>query len=308
MRGIITGGTGLIGRHLTAELVRSGHKVTILSRHPDQVVELPAGVHRAGWDGSTSEGWIDLVEDADGIINLAGESLAGNSLLSLRWTFERKRRILTSRLNAGKAILEAVTRARYKPAVLMQVSAVGYYGARDANLITEDAPAGKDFLARVCVAWENSTASVTAFGVRQIVVRLGVVLSSQGGALPRQMLPFKLFVGGPLGNGEQAYPWIHIQDAVGAMRYLLENPASNGAYNLTAPQIVTNAEFGQALASAMHRPYWLPVPAFVFKIAFGEASIVLLEGQAPIPQKLKRMGYSFLFPEVLPALQDILKK
>ena len=306
MRLIITGGTGLIGRHLTAGLVQAGHKVTILSRHPDLAGDLPADVRLARWDGSTSEGWGNLVDEADGIVNLAGESLAGDSLFSLRWTAERKRRILASRLNAGKAIVQAVTRSRYKPAVILQVSAVGFYGPRDASPITEEAQAGTDFLSKVCVAWEEFTAPVSAFGIRQVITRLGVVLSARGGALPRQMLPFKFFAGGPIGNGSQAYPWIHIQDVVEAMRFLLENPDAHGPYNLTAPQYVTNAEFGRALGKAMHRPYWMPAPAFLFKIAFGEASIVLLEGQAPSPKKLEGLGYQFRYPEVLPALQDIL--
>jgi len=166
---------------------------------------------------------------------------------------------------------------------------------------------GSDFMASLCKDWEDSTYPVEALGVRRVVIRLGVVLSREGGALSRQTLPFKLFVGGPVGNGKQGYPWIHITDAVKAICFLIETPQAQGAFNLTAPHLVTNADFGRALGRAMRKPYYFPVPAFALRMAFGEASTVLLDGQMPDPKRLREMGYTFQFPDVDSALGDIFR-
>ena len=307
MRIVIAGGTGLIGKALARELVKARYEVVLLSRNPGQARVLTEDVIITGWDGKTAQGWGSLVDGAYAVINLAGESLAGKNWLSIRWTKSRKEEIIQSRSRAGQAIVEAVQTARVKPQTLLQASAVGYYGPRDNQPIGEVEKPGSDFLATLCKDWENSTLPVEKIGVRRIVVRLGVVLSKEGGALSRQVLPFKLFVGGPLGSGKQGYPWIHIADAVRAMRFLVENPQAQGAFNLTAPQLVTNADFGRALGRAMHRPYYFPVPAFAIRLAFGEASTVLLDGQMPEPRRLQEMGFSFQFPDVDSALQNILR-
>ena len=307
MRIVIAGGTGLIGKALARELVKARYEVVLLSRNPGQARVLTEDVIITGWDGKTAQGWGSLVDGAYAVINLAGESLAGKNWLSIRWTKSRKEEIIQSRLRAGQAIVEAVQTARVKPQALLQASAVGYYGPRDNQPIGEAEKPGSDFLATLCKDWENSTLPVEKIGIRRIVVRLGVVLSKEGGALSRQVLPFKLFVGGPLGSGKQGYPWIHIADAVRAMRFLVENPQAQGAFNLTAPQLVTNADFGRALGRAMHRPYYFPVPAFAIRLAFGEASTVLLDGQMPEPRRLQEMGFSFQFPDVDSALQNILR-
>jgi hypothetical protein len=306
MRIIITGGSGLIGRALTASLAADKHEVIVLSRDPEWVVGLPKGARAVQWDGRSAAGWGSLADGADAIVNLAGESVAGESILSMRWTAARKKRILESRLNAGKAVVEAVRSAKNKPKVLIQSSAVGYYGPRNGADLEEDAPAGNDFLANVCKQWEAATAEVEKLGVRRAIIRTGVVLSTEGGVLPLQMLPFKLFAGGPIGSGAQAYPWIHIADEVGAIRFLIETEAASGVFNLTAPEPLNNKEFGQVLGRVMGRPAFIPTPGFVFKIAFGEVSTLLLDGQRPIPSRLTGLGYQFKFPAAEAALRDLL--
>jgi len=306
MRVIITGGTGMIGRELAKSFSVDGHEVILLSRSPGNAINLPPGVRAVYWDGSTARGWGELVEDAGAVINLAGETIGGTGLFDVRWTPGRKRRILESRINAGRAVTGAIRAAGQKPGVLIQMSAVGYYGTHeDEREITESAPAGKDFLAHVCTVWEDATRPVERMGVRRVITRAAVVLSRRGGPLPRQMIPFRFFAGGPIGSGKQWYSWIHIADLVRAIRFLIENEEAKGVFNVCAPGPVTNAEFGRALGKAMGRPSFLPLPAFAFKLAFGEASTVLLEGQRVIPARLQEMGFTFNFPTVESALEDL---
>jgi uncharacterized protein (TIGR01777 family) len=302
MRVIITGGTGLIGRALAADLAAGGHEVILLSRAPGRVTGLPAGVRAEGWDGRTATGWGPLADGADAIVNLAGENLGAG-----RWTAERKRRIRDSRLNAGRAVVEAVQAVSRAPRVVVQSSAVGYYGPQGDQELAEEAPPGNDFLARLCVEWEASTAPVEAMGVRRVVIRSGVVLHASEGALPRMLLPFKLFVGGPLGGGRQALSWIHIADEVAAIRFLVEKEEAAGAFNLAAPHPLTNAEFGRAVGRVLGRPAWLPAPAFALRLALGEMATVVLDGQRVVPRRLLGMGFAFRFPEAEAALRDLLK-
>lgn len=307
MRVIVTGGSGLIGRALAENLTNDGHEALLLSRAPGGVTNLPDGAVAIYWDGRTAAGWGDLVEGADAVVNLAGSSIAGKGLLDVRWTKGRKRAIYESRINGGRAVTEAIRAAAHKPKVLLQSSAIGYYGPQDGDAaILEDAPPADDFLATLCVAWEESTETVETLDVRRAVIRTGVVLSTDGGALPRQMLPFRLFAGGPIGSGDQWYSWIHIADQIAAIRFLLDNEEASGPFNLTAPDPVTNKVFGQALGRVMKRPAVIPAPAFAFKAAFGEASTVLLDGQRVLPQRLLDLGFSFQFTEVEAALRDLL--
>jgi len=306
MKIIITGGTGLIGRALSGELLEHGHEVVVLSRSLRQVKGLPDRVEVVQWDGKTPNGWEHHVEEAGAIVNLAGESVAGDNLLSIRWTTERKQNILKSRLNAGKAVYDAVQAAKHKPGIVIQASAVGYYGPRGSERISENADPGDDFLSGVCVEWESATKNVESMGVRWAGVRLGIVLSAEGGALTRQMLPFKFFAGGPLGSGRQGYPWIHILDVTGAIRFLLEDPFAAGIFNLTAPGLITNGEFSRILGKVMNRPAWIPAPGFAFKLLFGEASTILLDGQFPEPKRLLALGYTYRFTNADSALKDIL--
>ncbi len=312
MRVIITGGTGFIGRRLTDELLANGYEVIALSRNPDTANGLPDQVQIERWDARTSAGWGGLadgagVEGGVAIVNLAGENLAGEGFFPSRWTDERKARLRDSRLNAGKAVVEAVERATVKPKVVIQSSGIGHYGSRSDRVLTEEDPPGNDFLARLTVDWEASTSGVTALGVRHVSIRSAVVLSPDEGALKRLILPFKLFAGGPMGNGKQGFPWIHPADEVGAIRCLIEHEAATGPFNLVAPEALTYAQFAVKLARVMGRPYWLPVPAFALRAALGEVASTVLEGQLAQPKKLLDMGYKFKFPTAEAALRDLIQ-
>ncbi|OGO03141.1 MAG: TIGR01777 family protein, partial [Chloroflexi bacterium RBG_13_53_26] len=291
MRVVITGGSGLIGRALSASLARDHHEVIILSRHPEQVVGLPAVVRAERWNPHIAEECRHLVEEADAVVNLAGENIAAR-----RWTVDRKKQIRDSRLNAGRAMLQALESATRKPRVVIQASAVGYYGLCGDEELNEESPPGKDFLAQLAIDWEASTAQIERLGVRRAIIRTGVILSPEGGAFPRLLLPFRLFVGGPLGSGRQWFPWIHIADEVGAIRFLLENESASGPFNLSAPHPVTNADFARMVGRQTKRPAFLPTPAFLLRLLFGEMATVLLDGQRAFPGRLMLMGYNFRFP------------
>jgi hypothetical protein len=303
MRVLITGGTGLIGRALATHLTQHDHAVILLSRHPERATP-PPDIRIARWDARTAAGWGELLETETpvGIVNLAGESLAAG-----RWTAARKRRIRQSRLDAGRAVVEAVEAAAHEPRVVIQASGSGYYGPRGDEVLTEDAGPGAGFLGRTAVAWERATQPVEALGVRRAVIRIGPVLSTQGGALPRMVLPFRLFAGGRLGDGQQWFPWIHITDAVRGIRFLLERDGLSGAFNLTAPHPVTNATFSRVLGRVLHRPAWLPVPAPALRLLFGQMATVLLDGQRAVPRRLETHGFTFRFPRVEGALRDLLE-
>jgi uncharacterized protein (TIGR01777 family) len=298
---IVAGGTGLIGRALTDLLLATGDEVIVLSRRPNDVPSMAKGARLVGWDGESAAGWGQLIDGETAIVNLAGENIAGG-----RWTGERKRRLRDSRVLAGRAVATAVSDASAKPRVVIQASAVGYYGPRRGEDITESDAPGTDFLARLCVEWEASTAGVEADGVRRVMIRTGVVLSLAGGALPRMALPFRFFVGGSLGSGRQAFPWIHLADEIAAIKFLIDSPTARGAFNLTAPGIETNAEFSRGLGAAIHRPTLLPTPAFALRAVFGEMSTVLLDGQRAIPKRLVEAGYAFRFMNSRTALNNLL--
>jgi len=310
MRVIITGGTGLIGRALAESLAADRHDVIVLSRSPEKAI-LPAGVRAERWDGRTASGWGALADGADAIVNLAGESIGGENMVALitkRWTPERKQLIRSSRVNAGMAVRQAIEGAKQKPRVLIQASAVGYYGVRGDEEITEDTLAGSDALAKICLDWEATTAEVERMGVRRAVIRTaGVVMSTQGGALPFMLLPFKLFVGGPLGSGKQWFSWIHIQDQVRAIRFLMDTPSASGAFNVCAPNPLTNADLSRVIGQVMHRPSFLPTPALVMRLLLGEKSTLVLDGQRQMPKRLQQMGFEFRFPNVDAALRDLLR-
>lgn len=303
MRIIITGGTGLIGKALCPLLLADGHLVTVLSRNPDAARGMPRGVRIEEWDGKTPEGWSQFVNGTDAIINLAGAGIADS-----RWTAQRKQLLRESRIHAGLAIQKAIQQAAQKPKVLIQSSAVGYYGAHtDDEIITEAAATGKDFLAKVCFDWEMSTAPVSKMGVRRPVIRTGVVLSKEGGALPKMLLPFKFFAGGPIGSGKQWLPWIHLTDQVRAIKFLLDHPSADGPFNLAAPNPVNNKQFGEILGAIMRRPAFMPTPGVAMQALFGEMSTVLLDGQRAVPQRLEELGFAFTYSTLREALSDLLK-
>lgn len=301
MRVIITGGSGLIGRALTANLAQAGHEVIVLSRKPEVVKDLPAGARAEKWDGQSAQGWSQWIDAGTAIVNLAGATI------SKRWTASQKQAIRDSRVKAGRAIVEAVKAATEKPSVVVQSSAVGYYGPRGSEEIGEDASAGRDFLASVAQDWEGSTAELEQLGVRRVIVRTGVVLDKRGGALPLMALPVKLFVGGPLGSGQQYLPWIHLDDEVAAIRFLIENSTAKGVYNLSAPQPLTNVEFTKVLGKVLNRPTFMPTPGFALKAVLGEMSTLVLDGQRQMPKRLLAAGFKFQYGDAASALRDIYK-
>jgi uncharacterized protein (TIGR01777 family) len=307
MRVIITGGSGLIGRALTGSLAASGHEAIILSRTPEKVKGLPPGARAVGWDVKTAAGWGDLVNGAGAVVNLAGENIKGNGFFPSRWTPRRKALIRQSRLDAGQAIVEAIRAATKKPAVLLQASAVGYYGPRgDEPLSESDAP-GSDFFANICKEWEASTQEVEAMRVRRVVLRTGIPLTLKDGAFPLLVLPFRLFAGNWFGSGKQYYSWIHFEDYIAALHFLIENSKASGAYNVGAPNPVTNREFARTLGKVMRRPVLMPVPRFALEIALGEVATVVMDGQRMIPKKLQELGFKFKFPNFEAAARDLLK-
>ncbi len=304
MRIVITGGTGLIGRPLSAALVAEGHDVTVLSRDPEKVKQMAAGVKLTAWDAQSAKGWGSLADGADAIINFAGEGIGDG-----RWSDDRKRKIRESRIKAGQAVLESISAAAVKPKVLVQASAVGYYGTDTGDkLVTESSSPGNDFLAKVCFDWEASTAAVTRLGVRRPVLRTGIVLANEDGAFPKLLLPFKFFVGGPLGNGKQWLPWIHIADEVRAIQFLLTNEQADGPYNLAAPQPVTNNEMAKQIGEVMGRPSFVPAPAFALQAVLGDMSKLVLEGQRAVPTNLQALHFTFKYETVQPALRNLLDK
>lgn len=299
-RVLVTGGSGLIGRALVAELAAVGRQVVVLSRRPEAVRGLPAGVRAAGWDAATAQGWGHLADGALAIIHLAGQNLA-----DWPWTKEKKRRIRESRTRSSRAVVAAIEAARDRPLALIQASGINFYGDRGDEVVSEAEPAGGGFLAEVCVEWEAATARVEALGVRRALLRSGIVLAREGGALPRMALPFKLFVGGPLGGGRQFVPWIHLADEVAAIRFLLDQKAAAGPVNLVAPETVTNRELSQELARALGRPSLLGAPALALRLGLGEMSVMLLTSLRAVPARLEALGFSFRFPRLAAALGDL---
>lgn len=301
-RVVITGGTGLIGGAVASRFAGDGWDVVVLTRDPEGRRDaVPAGVRLVPWDASSGSGWADEADGAAAVINLAGASLAEK-----RWTPEQKQRITASRLGAGRAVLEACEQATAPPRVVVQSSAVGYYGPRGDEEVTEGTPPGDDFLARLCVEWEATTAGVERLGTRQVVARTGVVLSTEGGALPRMLPPFRLGAGGRLGSGRQWISWIHLEDAARALHWLATGGEAQGAYNVTAPEPARNATFTRALGAALGRPTVVAVPAWGLKLAFGEMAVTLLEGQRVIPSRLRDDGFTYRHPALDGALADLL--
>lgn len=301
MKTIIAGGTGLIGQALIQSLIANQHEVVVLSRSPERA-HLPQGARATGWDGKTAQGWGQEVETADAIINLAGENIG-----DLPWTNARKESIRSSRMQAGQALAAAVLASTHRPKVFLQASAVGYYGPHGDELLNEQSSPGADYLAGVAVDWEASSQAVEELGVRRVILRTGIVLTPSGGVLTRFLLPWRFFLGGPMGSGRQWYSWIHMQDQVEAMRFLLEHEAASGVYNLTAPEPATNAGFGRTLAEVMGRPFWLPVPGFGLRLLLGEMSTLVLDGQRVLPERLLALGYAFRFASLRPALENLLQ-
>lgn len=303
---LITGGSGLIGSALTEELAGAGYEVVVLSRSPEAVSGLPAGARAVGWDAESPDGWGPEADGARAIVNLAGENLA-----TWPWTEARKRRILGSRLDATRAVVRAlegaVKQASEPPPVLLQASGIDFYGPRGDEEVTEETPAGEGFLARVTIEWEAASAPAEALGVRRIRLRTAMVLAEDGGALPKLTLPFRLFAGGPVGDGRQWVSWIHLRDEVRAIRFLLEHPEASGPFNLTAPEPVRNRELARTVGRVLHRPSLFRVPAFAVRAVLGEMADTVLHGRQAVPGRLRELGFTWDFPELEGALEDLLR-
>ena len=305
MKIIITGGTGVIGRALTAELTQAGHQIIIFSRSSRKTVN---GAQTIQWDIDNIESWLPHIKTADTIVHLSGENLAGKGFLPTRWSAERKQRIQESRTKTGKILVEAIQQVDEKPEIFVQASAIGYYGPHQDESLTETDSPGDDYLAQTCVEWEDSTKDLDDLGVRRVIIRTGVVLTPDSGALARLLLPYRMFVGGPFGDGRQWYSWIHIADEVAAIRFLIENSKATGVYNLTAPHPLQNREFGKTLGKVLNRPSWIPIPKFAMEAIFGEVATVVVDGQRVLPKKLQALGFQFQYTDLEPALKDLLDK
>ncbi len=300
MKVLIAGGSGLIGRALTRSLLADGHRVWILTRSPSKT-RLPEGAAAVGWDARTTRGWGELVSEMDVVVNLAGEILA-----NWPWTDAKKRRFMNSRVDASRAITEAIRAAAPRPKVFVQGSAMGYYGPHSSGeRVTEDFPPADDFGARICRNNEAASDSVDEMGVRRVVLRSSIVLSRQNLILVLMALPAQLFAGGKLGDGSQGFSWIHIDDHIAAVRFLMENEDARGAFNLAAPNPVSSEEFLRTIAKVLRRPFWFPVPAFLLKLVLGEMGSLVLEGQYVVPKRLQEMGFKFKFEQAESALRDL---
>jgi uncharacterized protein (TIGR01777 family) len=294
MKVVVAGGSGFLGKALVNRLKTEGNDVRVLTRRP----RAPNDV---GWtpDG-TAGAWASALDDADAVVNLAGESIASG-----RWTSARKARIRDSRVQATRSLVAAMERAARRPSVFVSGSAIGYYGPHGDEPVTEQTPPGDDFLAMVCREWE-AEALRAAGSTRIVLLRTGIVLEKDGGALPPMALPFKLFAGGPVGSGRQYQPWIHRDDWVTMAAWSLRTSSVAGPLNVTAPNPVTNREFAQTLGRVLGRPAFMPAPSFAMRLALGEmADALLLTGARVIPAHAQRMGFHFQYPTLEPALRAI---
>jgi uncharacterized protein len=298
MKVLIAGGAGFLGGHLANSLLVDNHQVWVLTRKAGQRIP---GVTSVLWDGYTTHGWGPLVNEVDAIVNLSGLSLN-----NWPWTKKRKQRFLDSRVEPGLALVSAVELASHRPSVFFQISGINHYGLSGDEVADERTAPGDDYLAQLTVGWEDATARVSDLGVRRVVCRTAVVLARDALLFHLMALPVRLFFGGRFGNGRQALPWIHIDDVLGAMKFLLGNSEASGVFNLIALQQTSNAEFMQTLAAAYGRPYWFPVPAFIMRMVLGEMSVLITAGRYVRPRNLLRLGYIFRFPELSGALHDLL--
>jgi uncharacterized protein (TIGR01777 family) len=296
----ITGATGFIGRRLVRELLQAGHNLHALGRK--RSADLPSGVRFSEWNSVTAEPPPESVATTDAIVHLAGESVAQ------RWTSEAKQRIRNSRVDGTRNLINALSKQSHRPQVLACASAIGYYGSRGDEVLSETSSPGRDFLAQVVVDWEQSAGKGQTLGIRVVALRFGVVLGKEGGALAKMLPPFRLGLGGRLASGDQWMSWIHIDDVIGLIRFTLENAGFGGPVNATAPQPVTNAEFTKELATALHRPAVFPVPRAGLRLLFGEMAEVILASQRVVPEAAQSAGFQFQYPELRPALARLLSE
>jgi hypothetical protein len=298
MKILISGGTGFLGKNLTASFIHDGHQVFTLTRGD----HAPDGAQAVQWDARTTSGWGHLMNEMDVVIHLAGKSLS-----SWPWTKSMKKTFYDSRIISGLALVEAIQSATRRPGIFIQQSGINYYGYRGSPA-DESTPPADDLPADIAVKWEDATKDVEKLGVRRVVTRSAVVLAREAGLFPLIALPVHLFFGGRMGSGEQAMPWIHVKDWVGAVRHLISNENAKGAYNLIAPTPATNAGFTKDLADVLYRPYWFLFPEFLMRNILGEMSVMILEGRVSLPRRLIESGYQFQFPTAREAFLDLYRK
>ena len=304
MKIVVAGGTGFIGRPLCASLCQEGHRVTLLTRRREEAQRLyGATVTAVEWNGREAGAWERCLEGVDAVINLAGASITDG-----RWNEARKRLLTESRVLTTRLLAEAVSRRTSKPRTLISASGIGYYGASDDRVLDEGAARGEGFLADLCLAWEMEALRTAEFGVRVVLLRTGMVLEQDGGALPKMLLPFRLFAGGPIMPGTQWVSWIHRRDHIGLIQWILTTPHVSGPVNAVAPEAVTMKRFCEVLGQVLHRPSWLPVPGFALQVALGELGTLMTTGQRVNPAKALSGGYIFHYPTLEPALRAIVTK
>lgn len=297
MRVGVVGATGFVGKALVAALAERGDTAVAFSRDPAKARKaLPRVTDARPLEALTAEG----VADLDAVVNLAGESIGAK-----RWDAEYKAAILESRVRTTRRVVDAIGAAGRRPKVLVNASAVGFYGPRGDEEVTEATPSGDDFLSGVCREWEREAERVSTFGAREVRLRLGVVLGDGGGSLEKMLLPFKMFVGGPVGDGRQWFSWVHLADVVGAIVWALDHPTLHGPVNVTAPEPVRFRDFAEALGRRLRRPSWLPVPAFALRLAMGQMAEVVVTGQRAVPAALIADGYSFKYSRIDDALAAV---
>jgi uncharacterized protein len=303
MQIVVAGGTGFIGRPLWASLCQEGHQVILLTRRIEAQRSYDSTVTAVEWNGREAGSWEQCLDGADAVINLAGAPIADG-----RWNDARKQILMESRILTTRLLVEALSRCSSKPRTLINASGIGYYGACDDRALDEGASRGQGFLADLCLAWEAEALRAAEFGVRVVMLRTGMVLEQDGGALPKMLLPFRFFTGGPIMPGTQWVSWIHRRDHIGLIKWALTTPSITGPVNAVAPEAVTMNRFCDALGQALHRPSWLPVPGFALHLALGELGTLMTTGQRVVPAKALSHGYIFQYPKLEPALRAILTK
>ena len=295
MNVLIAGGSGFLGTALKDSLLKANHDVFILTRHASK------NTRQIQWDGKTSNGWGQLINDMDAVVNLTGFGLE-----HWPWTKRQKQRFVDSRTLPGLALVSAIQGASRRPRVFLQTSGVNRYGLRGKGLADESTPPGDDFLAQLTVKWEEATQPVEQLGVRRVITRNAVVLGRRSGLFPLMALAPRLFLGGKFGGGQQAMPWIHIEDQTNAMRFLLESENARGPFNLISPEPTSNAEFMRVVCKILHRPYWFHVPSLLLRLVLGEMSVLLTEGRYSQPKHLIELGFQFQFGKLEDAMKNLL--
>ena len=303
MKIAITGATGLVGSRLVSQLQQKGHQILVFTRNPSKaqrVFSATSDLEVVQYTPQESGEWQKRVSGCDAVVNLAGEPIAE------RWSPQQKNAIMESRQIGTRKLVEAIAMAEDKPKVLVSGSAIGYYGTSETSAFEETSSSGNDFLSQVCQNWETEAQKVTEYGVRLVILRIGIVLAN-GGALGKMIGPFQMFAGGPIGSGKQWFSWIHRDDLVNLICQAVEREDMSGVYNATAPNPVRMSKLCQTLGEVMNRPSWLPVPDFVLELLLGDGAIVVLEGQQVLPKKTQATGFDYKYPELKPALAEIVK-